>query len=58
MTRTLIRPPGSGKGTQAELISGRLGAVAISTGDIFRGKAKGRTARDGSRKYMAAIDSV
>lgn len=37
MTRILIiGPPGSGKGTQAEHISERLGVVAISTGDIFR----------------------
>lgn len=39
MTRILIvGPPGFGKGTQAELISERLGAPAISTGDIFRRK--------------------
>jgi len=28
----IIGPPGSGKGTQAERISERLGVVAISTG--------------------------
>lgn len=44
MTRMLIiGPPGSGKGTQAELISGRLGVVAVSTGDIFRANVKGNT---------------
>ena len=44
MTRMLIiGPPGSGKGTQAERISGRLGVVAISTGDIFRANGKGGT---------------
>ena len=44
MTRMLIiGPPGSGKGTQAERISGRLGVVAISTGDIFRANVKGGT---------------
>jgi adenylate kinase len=32
----IIGPPGSGKGTQAERISERLGVIAISTGDIFR----------------------
>ncbi|WP_431230798.1 adenylate kinase [Paenarthrobacter nicotinovorans] len=37
MTRILIMgPPGSGKGTQASRISGRLGVETISTGDIFR----------------------
>ncbi len=44
MTRMLIiGPPGSGKGTQAERISERLGVVAISTGDIFRANVKGQT---------------
>lgn len=44
MTRMLIiGPPGSGKGTQAERISGRLGVVAISTGDIFRDNVRWRT---------------
>lgn len=44
MTRMLIiGPPGSGKGTQAERISERLGVVAISTGDIFRANVKGGT---------------
>jgi adenylate kinase len=39
----IIGPPGSGKGTQAERISQRLGIVAISTGDIFRANVKGET---------------
>jgi adenylate kinase len=44
MTRMLIiGPPGSGKGTQAERVSERLGVVAISTGDIFRANVKGGT---------------
>jgi adenylate kinase len=32
----LMGPPGSGKGTQAEVLAERLGVPAISTGDIFR----------------------
>ncbi|HEY8701466.1 MAG TPA: adenylate kinase [Arthrobacter sp.] len=39
----IIGPPGSGKGTQAERISERLGVIAISTGDIFRANVKGET---------------
>ena len=60
MTRMLIiGPPGSGKGTQAERISERLGIVAISTGDIFRANVKGET-RLGieAKRYMDAGDFV
>jgi len=32
----LLGAPGVGKGTQAELICGRLGASHLSTGDVFR----------------------
>lgn len=32
----LLGPPGSGKGTQAELLSRALGACPLSTGDVFR----------------------
>jgi adenylate kinase len=39
----IIGPPGSGKGTQAELISDRLSVVAISTGEIFRTHVKTET---------------
>jgi adenylate kinase len=60
MTRMLIiGPPGSGKGTQAERISGRLGVVAISTGDIFRANVKGETPLGiEARKYMDNGDFV
>lgn len=36
MRLILIGPPGSGKGTQAQLMSERLGLVHIGTGDILR----------------------
>lgn len=60
MTRMLIiGPPGSGKGTQAERISDRLGVVAISTGDIFRANVKGETPLGlEAKKYMDAGDFV
>jgi adenylate kinase len=32
----LLGPPGVGKGTQAELLGGRLSACHLSTGDVFR----------------------
>ncbi|WP_427175169.1 adenylate kinase [Arthrobacter sp. 92] len=55
----IIGPPGSGKGTQAERISDRLGVVAISTGDIFRANVKGETPLGiEARKYMDNGDFV
>lgn len=36
MRLVLLGPPGSGKGTQAELLSERLAVPAISTGDMVR----------------------
>ncbi|KHL05451.1 adenylate kinase [Sinomonas humi] len=60
MTRMLlIGPPGSGKGTQAERISDRLGIVAISTGDIFRFNVKEQTPLGiEAKKYIDAGDFV
>lgn len=55
----IIGPPGSGKGTQAERISERLGVVAISTGDIFRANVKSETPLGvEAQKYMDAGDFV
>ena len=39
----LLGPPGSGKGTQAELLHQRLGLVHIATGDLFRDHLNRRT---------------
>ncbi len=39
----LLGPPGAGKGTQAEVISERLGLAHISSGDIFRENIKAQT---------------
>lgn len=55
----IIGPPGSGKGTQAEVISHRLGVVAVSTGDIFRANVKcGTPLGLEARKYIDAGDFV
>lgn len=39
----LLGPPGAGKGTQAQIISQRLGLPHISSGDIFRENLKQQT---------------
>ncbi|MGQ9678330.1 MAG: adenylate kinase [bacterium] len=39
----LLGPPGSGKGTQAELLSSQLGFVHYSTGEVFRDHISRRT---------------
>lgn len=54
MTNMLILgPPGSGKGTQAEQIAGRLGIPAISTGEMFRAHVEASTPLGlEARKYL------
>lgn len=51
----LVGPPGAGKGTQAKVVSARLGVPHISTGDIFRSNVAGGTelGREAQR-YMDA----
>lgn len=39
----MLGPPGAGKGTQAQIVSERLGLPHISSGDIFRENIKSRT---------------
>lgn len=53
----LLGAPGVGKGTQAELLSRRLGACHLSTGDVFRA-AKGRAARDQTPALQAALEAM
>ena len=43
MRLILIGPPGSGKGTQAKLLSKRLHLVHIGTGDILREAIRAKT---------------
>ncbi|TFV88267.1 adenylate kinase [Blastococcus sp. CT_GayMR16] len=43
MRVVLLGPPGAGKGTQAQIIAGKLNVPAISTGDIFRANVSGKT---------------
>ena len=59
MRVVLLGPPGAGKGTQAQIIAAKLGAPAISTGDIFRANVSGQTELGRQAKtYMDAGDLV
>ncbi|OMI36897.1 adenylate kinase [Streptomyces sparsogenes] len=51
MRLVLIGPPGAGKGTQAAILSEKLGVPHISTGDLFRDHVSRRTSlgRDAQR---------
>jgi adenylate kinase len=51
----LTGPPGSGKGTQAKVLAGRLGVPIISTGDIFRASVAGGT--ELGRKAQQYLDA-
>jgi adenylate kinase len=50
----LVGPPGSGKGTQAKVICGKLGIPQISTGDMLRAAKKAGTL---DRRYLEIMDS-
>lgn len=50
----LLGPPGSGKGTQAELLVGRLGIPQIATGDMLRAAVRAET--DVGRKAQSFMD--
>ncbi len=55
MRLVFFGPPGSGKGTQAKMVSDRLGIPQISTGDILReAVARGSDLGKKARSYMDA----
>ena len=49
MIIVLLGPPGAGKGTQADLLSARLGLPKIATGDVLRAAL-----RDGTKRGLEA----
>jgi adenylate kinase len=55
----LLGPPGAGKGTQAKLLSEKLGIPHVSTGDLFRANI-GESTPLGieAKKYLDAGDLV
>ncbi|WP_054815828.1 adenylate kinase [Nocardia arizonensis] len=59
MRVVLLGPPGAGKGTQAVLLSEKLGVPHISTGDLFRANIGQQTplGRE-AQKYLDAGDLV
>jgi adenylate kinase len=51
----LLGAPGVGKGTQADLLTRRMGACHLSTGDLFR-QAKTRNEREQTMAMSAALN--
>jgi adenylate kinase len=49
MIIVLLGPPGAGKGTQADLLSARLGIPKVATGDVLRAAL-----RDGTKRGLEA----
>ena len=59
MRLVLLGPPGAGKGTQAVLLSEKLGVPHISTGDLFRANIGEKTPLGlEAKKYLDAGDLV
>ena len=59
MRIVLVGPPGAGKGTQAIVLSDRLGVPHISTGELFRAHAERETDLGlAAKQYMDRGDLV
>ncbi|AWK73509.1 MULTISPECIES: adenylate kinase [Rhodococcus] len=59
MRLVLLGPPGAGKGTQAAILSEKLGVPHISTGDLFRANIGQETPLGlEAKKYLDAGDLV
>lgn len=59
MRLVLLGPPGAGKGTQAALLSEKLGVPHVSTGDLFRANIGQQTPLGvEAKKYLDAGDLV
>lgn len=63
MNLVFLGPPGAGKGTQAQILSQRLGIPHISTGEIFRDHISkqtdlGRRAQDYSNRGFLVPDDI
>lgn len=59
MKLVLLGPPGAGKGTQATVLSEKLGVPHISTGDLFRSNISANTELGiEAKKYLDAGDLV
>ena len=59
MRLVLLGPPGAGKGTQAAILSEKLGGPGISTGDLFRANiGQGTPLGVEAKKYIDAGELV